>query len=297
MLFLDILAKTLAQLAFQRNFYCKKYLPGKRIFVSLCLNILKRKVMAVSKEKPNTTKQEPLPFDEQIINSIVINGDISKLSPQQKISYYRQFCERLGLDPLSQPFKLLKLNGREILYCDRTGAQQLNKLHKVSHEIRARETVSGCYVVTAQASTPDGRHTESIGAVTIENMRGDALCNAMMKAETKAKRRATLDLLGLGILDETETETIANAQTMEAPAVMPSAAQPVSNSRISPFKQKYESVEEIDAVLDKASDVKDIANLYYINAELVEATPDLKARFSTKKTEFYAAPSADRLAA
>ena len=26
----------------------------------------------------------------------------------------------------------------------------------------------------------------------------------MMKAETKAKRRATLDLLGLGILDETE---------------------------------------------------------------------------------------------
>lgn len=33
-----------------------------------------------------------------------------------------------------------------------------------------------------------------------------------MKAETKSKRRSTLDLLGLGILDETETETIPNAQ-------------------------------------------------------------------------------------
>ena len=33
-----------------------------------------------------------------------------------------------------------------------------------------------------------------------DNLRGDALCNAMMKAETKAKRRSTLDLLGLGIL-------------------------------------------------------------------------------------------------
>src|SRR4051794_9871009 len=122
------------------------------------------------------TKQEAIQFDETIISSIVINGDISKLSPQQKVNYYRQFCERLGLDPLSQPFKLLRLNGREILYCDRTGAQQLNKLHGVSHEIKARETVSGCYVVTAQASTPDGRHTESIGAVTIDNLKGDALC-------------------------------------------------------------------------------------------------------------------------
>ena len=36
-----------------------------------------------------------------------------------------------------------------------------------------------------------------------------------MKAETKAKRRATLDLLGLGMLDETETDSIPNAQTLE----------------------------------------------------------------------------------
>lgn len=236
-----------------------------------------------TKERTKVVKQEALPFDESIISSIVINGDISKLSPQQKVSYYHQFCERLGLDPLSQPFKLLRLNGKEVLYCDRSGAQQLNKIHKVSHEIKARETVSGCYVVTAQASTPDGRHTESIGAVTIDNLRGDNLCNAMMKAETKAKRRATLDLLGLGILDETETETIVNAQRMEAPAA------PVNSipSKVSQFKKKYESVEEITGVLDNATDVKDIANLYYINAELVEAHPELKSKFTEKKNEFF----------
>src|ERR1051325_1206257 len=199
--------------------------------------------MSVTKEKTKVTKQETIQFDETIISSIVINGDISKLSPQQKVDYYRQFCERLGLDPLSQPFKLLKLNGREILYCDRTGAQQLNKLHKVSHEIRARETVSGCYVVTAQASTPDGRKTESIGAVTIDNLRGDALCNAMMKAETKAKRRATLDLLGLGILDETETETIANAHKMDAPAI-PANSTSAGAGKVSQFKKKYETAED-----------------------------------------------------
>lgn len=250
-----------------------------------------------TKAKTRTTKQEGATFDEGIISSIVINGDISRLSPEQKVAYYQQFCERLGLDPLSQPFKLLRLNGKEILYCDRTGAQQLNKIHRVSHEIRARETVNGCYVVTAQASTPDGRHTESIGAVTIDNLRGDNLCNAMMKAETKAKRRATLDLLGLGILDETETETIAQAhkvddaqkaaaKTGDAQQPATEAAKPAAGSNHqSQFKRKYESVDEIRKVMEKAKEIKDIANLYYINAELVESQPELKQAFSEKKNE------------
>ena len=248
--------------------------------------------VATKERISKTVKQEPIPFDENIISSIVINGDISKLSPQQKVEYYRQFCERLGLDPLSQPFKLLRLNGKEVLYCDRTGAQQLNKLHKVSYEIKARETVNGCYVVTAQASTPDGRKTESIGAVTIDNLRGDALCNAMMKAETKAKRRATLDLLGLGILDEIETDTIPNAQKVEIPAISAQQSEirnPRSevNGRISQFKKKYESAEEIEKALENVTDVKDIANLYYINAEAVNANDELKAKFTEKKNQLF----------
>lgn len=153
--------------------------------------------------------------NSQIIESLVINGDVSALTPEQKVIYYKAFCERVGLDPLAQPFKLLKLNGKQVLYCDRSGAQQLNKIHKVSHEIKSREIVSDCYVVTAQASTPDGRKTECIGAVPVLGLKGEALCNAMMKSETKAKRRATLDLLGLGMLDETEVETIPNAVPVE----------------------------------------------------------------------------------
>ena len=44
--------------------------------------------------------------------------------------------------------------------------------------------------------------------MNIAKLTGDALANALMKAETKAKRRATLSLCGLGFLDETEIETI-----------------------------------------------------------------------------------------
>lgn len=157
--------------------------------------------------------QQHTPIDPELINNLVLKGDLSGLLPAQKVQYYKVFCERLGLDPLTQPFKLLKLQGKEILYCDRSGAQQLNKIHGVSHEVRSRELIeaAGVYQVTARASLPEGRFTDSIGAVNIQGLKGDAYANAIMKAETKAKRRSTLDLLGLGILDETEAETIPGA--------------------------------------------------------------------------------------
>lgn len=160
--------------------------------------------MTQAVEPRNNELATPTQLKQEIIANLVLNGDISKLKPDEKVQYYISFCERVGVDPATQPFKLLRLNGREILYCGREGAAQLNHLHEVSHEIIAREIVSGCYVVTAKASTKDRCET-SIGAVPIENLKGDALCNAMMKAETKAKRRSTLDLLGLGMLDESET--------------------------------------------------------------------------------------------
>jgi hypothetical protein len=56
---------------------------------------------------------------------------------------------------------------------------------------------------------PDGRIDEATGAVTISGLKGEALANAMMKAETKAKRRVTLSMSGLNMLDESEVKDIA----------------------------------------------------------------------------------------
>jgi hypothetical protein len=71
--------------------------------------------------------------------------------------------------------------------------------------------VEDCYVVTARATTPI-RQDESIGAVNIAGLKGDVRANAMMKAETKAKRRVTLSICGLGMLDETEVDSIPGAR-------------------------------------------------------------------------------------
>jgi len=51
--------------------------------------------------------------------------------------------------------------------------------------------------------------------VALGTLKGDALANALMKCETKAKRRVTLSLAGLGWLDETELETIPGIRVGE----------------------------------------------------------------------------------
>lgn len=151
--------------------------------------------------------------------SIIIDGDLSRLHPSDKVLYYRGYCERLGLDPFTKPFDLLRLQGREVLYLTRSGAQQLNKMHGVSHQIISRELMQepGIFQVIARATLPDGRFTESMSAVSIANLKGEQYCNALMKAETKAKRRSTLDLLGLGILSEEEAVTLPGERLDIAP--------------------------------------------------------------------------------
>ena len=158
----------------------------------------------------------PAPLDSAIIASVVLNGDLAQLNPQQKVSYYNALCERIGLDPATQPFKLLNLKGREILYADKSAAQQLNRLYKISHEVLKNETIDDVYMVTVRASNADGFQDE-YGAVTINGKKGDDLANALMKAITKSKRRATLSLCGLSMMDETELDTLPEPTSLPLP--------------------------------------------------------------------------------
>jgi hypothetical protein len=142
----------------------------------------------------------------------VVGGDLSKLTPIERVSYYKQVCQSLGLNPLTKPFDYITLNGRLTLYARKDSTDQLRKIHGVSITKLERERIDDVYTVTAYAVDREGRQDSSIGAVNIAGIKGDALANALMKAETKAKRRVTLSLCGLGILDETEIETITDAR-------------------------------------------------------------------------------------
>ena len=147
------------------------------------------------------------------IDAAVMVGDLSDLTTEQRADYYRQVCESLGLNPLTKPFEFLTLNGKLRLYALRDCTDQLRRLHGISIYIANRERMGDIYIVTARAKDRTGREDESTGAVPLGNLKGDALCNALMKGETKAKRRVTLSIAGLGWLDETELATIPGAQT------------------------------------------------------------------------------------
>lgn len=146
-----------------------------------------------------------------VLESVVIGGDLSKLSPAERVNYYKAVCTSLALNPLTKPFEYIQLNGKLTLYARKDATDQLRNSHKVSITKLERELVNDVYVVTAYATLPDGRQDSSIGAVSITNLKGDAIANAMMKSETKSKRRVTLSICGLGMLDETEIETIPSA--------------------------------------------------------------------------------------
>lgn len=150
-----------------------------------------------------------------LIERVVAGGDLAQLSPAQRTAYYQAVCDSLGLNPLTRPFEYIKLNGRLTLYTRRDATDQLRRIHGISVVITSREMVHDLYIVTARATDASGRSDESIGAVSIANLSGDALANALMRAETKAKRRVTLSICGLGWTDETEVETIPGAQVVE----------------------------------------------------------------------------------
>lgn len=153
------------------------------------------------------------------IERVLVQGDLSKLTPEQCVTYYHKVCESLGLNPLTKPFEYLMLNGKKVLYATRTAADQLRKINGVSVQVIDRQRSDDVYIVTARATLPNGRADEEIGAVNIANLKGEALANAYMKATTKAKRRVTLSICGLGWLDETEVDTIPGAQRVEMPAL------------------------------------------------------------------------------
>lgn len=143
-----------------------------------------------------------------VLEKVVIGGDLSKLDPGERLVYYAKVCESVGLNPLTQPFEYINLNGKLRLYAKRDCTDQLRAIHSISIRIVARELVGGIYVVTAQAKDKKGREDESTGAVNVQGKNGDDLANAYMKAETKAKRRVTLSIAGLGLLDESEVDTV-----------------------------------------------------------------------------------------
>lgn len=142
----------------------------------------------------------------EIINSLILTGDMSKLTPAQQTQYYHAVCKDLGLNPLTQPFAIFSMQGKKVMYATKGCTQQLANIRKINTEVKSRDVKGDVYIVSVRASMPDGRFTDEDGIVSIVGLKATDLANAMLKAITKAKRRAVLALCGLNMSDETEID-------------------------------------------------------------------------------------------
>jgi hypothetical protein len=150
------------------------------------------------------------------VEDALLDGDLSKLTSQQRLDYYEKVCESVGLNPLTKPFEYIRLNGQLTLYAKRDAAEQLRAVHGISiTDLEENWRGDNLCVFRAYAKTDDGRTDVATGAVDTSRSSGQDLANDIMKAETKAKRRVTLSLAGLGWLDETEVSDIPDQATEE----------------------------------------------------------------------------------
>jgi hypothetical protein len=139
--------------------------------------------------------------------------DLSRLSPAKQREVYNEVCRRMGLNPNSFPLDQIKnKNGSIVLTINEIGTSQLRFNHGISIAIKSQELLPyedkfhdpdrGEIVVTRHlavvtvVATCGDRSEEATGAV--EAYGAMVRSTALKKAETQARRRATLAICGNG---------------------------------------------------------------------------------------------------
>lgn len=207
-----------------------------------------------------------LTMDPATLEKVVVGGDLAQLTPPQRMAYYAARCEAAGLDPRARPFQYLSLQGKLVLYADKGCADQLCAQHRLTVEIVSRGTVGDCYEVHARVRRQDGTSVDNLGVVPLAGKRGDDLANAVMKAATKAIRRATLAACGLGMLDDSEVDSIPGAQRVQANAAP--ALPPVPSLPPPSAMPKGDEMAAISVWLVRIQEAESKAALDAIKAEM-----------------------------
>lgn len=143
--------------------------------------------------------------------ALMTKGDLSKLNSTERAVLLVSMAKSLGLNALTKPVDLIP-DGRGgiVLYFNKGATDQLRAKHNVNLQVIERyNPTPDTYAVLVRATLPNGRQDESTGCnpLLVGMSPGDK-ANTIMKTETKAKRRATLSILGLGLPDESEMDLV-----------------------------------------------------------------------------------------
>ena len=76
-------------------------------------------------------------LNPDIVQQVLLGGDLSRLTAEQRVSYYNRVCETLGLNPLTQPFAYIRLNGKEVLYAKKADTRHVLSIFYVAPHANA----------------------------------------------------------------------------------------------------------------------------------------------------------------
>lgn len=149
----------------------------------------------------------------EALSHVLGSGNLAALSNEERVGHYLRLCRSLGLNPLSRPFDWIEFDGKLALYPNQSCAAQLRRQHQIRIEVTRREPVGEMFVVEVKGVTPDGREDFASKYVPLLDFRGNRLAgqhyaNALMKAETGAKRRLTFSMVGLAVPPDPEEATV-----------------------------------------------------------------------------------------
>lgn len=170
---------------------------------------------------------------EDALRQYLLGGDVTTLVPAERASLIVALCRHIGIDPIERPFQIIRDgkgdDARDVIYATKACTSALCRERDIDRELVSTDinTVGAYQFATARAKATlrsTGRSEQADGVVPLVaeewgDVQGkrrrtgrfvalgpDAMANALMKASTKAKRRAVLDLVGLGVPDESEVE-------------------------------------------------------------------------------------------
>lgn len=159
--------------------------------------------------------------EESYMNKLVLKGDLSSLSEPELLAYHKHLCDRIGVPEALRPFNLMNTKQGKFFYANKTFTDWVRKQQGISFTKVDREIVDDIVITTVTAIDKAGRMDVAVGAVPLyvaaQNQKGEHIriplspddrANAIMKSETKGKRRVTLSMGGYGFSDESEIDTI-----------------------------------------------------------------------------------------
>lgn len=216
------------------------------------------------------------------INELLASGNIDQFTPKEKLEYINRICDATGLNPLTRPFDFIRFQGKTVLYANKGCADQLRKINQISITVTDKKMEDGVLFITVEGKDSTGRIDTDIGAIPIGNLKGDQLANSVMKCLTKAKRRLTLSMCGLGILDESEFDTMGDIIKDAKPQLekIEQTQAIVEKAKAENYEDKDNFIKAIGVMLGSISEGKSIQEKSKLLYDLcgVNKFPDLKLK-------------------